>query len=71
MIDFIYHTQNLDDRVCGWINELCREWYSSCFISQNDKTKLWVRKDGGKRVRIKNFGSSLSEFRAIIEDGVW
>lgn len=40
MIDFIYHTQNLDDRVCGWINELCREWYSSCFMSQNDKTKL-------------------------------
>ena len=37
MIDFIYHTPNLGDRVCGWIDELCREWRSSCFVSRNGK----------------------------------
>lgn len=66
MIDFIYHTPNLDDQVCGWIDELCREWYSSCFISRNDRTRLWVRKDGGKRVRIKDYGNDFTEFCEII-----
>ena len=44
MIDFIYHTPNLGDQVCGWIDDLCREWHSSCFMSQNDETMLWVRR---------------------------
>lgn len=63
MVDFIYHTPDLGDPVCQWINELCRTWHSSCFLSRNDETKLWVRLDGGKRVRIKDPGSSLPEFR--------
>ena len=71
MIDFIYHTSNLGDRVCGWIDELCQEWRSSCLVSRNDKTGLWVRKSGGKRMRIKDFGNSLSEFREIIGDIIW
>ena len=66
MVDFIYYTPNLDDRVCGWIDKLCREWYSSCFISRSGKTRLWVRKDGGKRVRIKDFGNDFTEFRKIV-----
>lgn len=71
MIDFIYHTPNLDDRVCGWIDGLCREWHSSCFISRSDKTRLWVRRGGGKRVEIKDFGGNLSEFSRIIEETIW
>lgn len=71
MIDFIYYTPDLDDRVCGWIDGLCREWHSSCFISRSDETRLWARKDGGECVRVKDFGNSSAEFRAIIERTVW
>lgn len=67
MIDFIYHTTDLDDQVCGWIDALCREWGSSCFLPRNDKTQLWVRKDSGMRIKIKDFGNSFSEFKKIIK----
>lgn len=67
MVDFIYHTTDPDDQVCRWIDELYREWGGSCFISKNDKTKLWVRPDGGKRVRVKDFGNNLSEFKKRVK----
>lgn len=70
MIDFIYHTTDLDDQVCHWIDELCREWNSSCFLSKNDKTKLWVRLDGGMRIKVKDFGSSLTEFRERVREAL-
>lgn len=67
MIDFIYHTVDLDDQICQWIDELCREWGSSCFISRSDKTRLWVRRDYGERIRVRNFGSNLPEFREQVK----
>ena len=70
MIDFIYQTKDLDDQVCGWIDELCRAWHSSCFISRGSRTRLWVRPYGGERVRVRSFGNNLSEFQEIVERAV-
>lgn len=70
MIDFIYHTTNLDDRVCGWIDELCRRWGSSCFISRQDETRLWVVSSDGTRVEIDDCGDNVSEFRKIVERAI-
>lgn len=36
-------------------------------VSKNDETELWVRLGGGKRVRVKDFGDNLSEFKKRVK----
>lgn len=70
MADFVYHTPDLDDRICGWIDELCRAWGSSCFISRCDENRLWVVLSDGERVEIDDCGDNVFEFRERIEEAM-
>ena len=70
MIDFVYHTPDLDDRICQWIDELCRAWGSSCFISRHDENRLWVVLSDGERVEITDWGDNVFEFREVIEEAI-
>lgn len=67
MVDFIYHTRDVNDRIRWWLEELCRMWGSSYFVSSKDETRLWVVLSDGERVEIEDFGDNALEFREIIE----
>lgn len=70
MVNFVYHTPDLDDRICGWIDELCLMWGSSCFISRHDENRLWVVLSDGEQVEIDDPGDNVFEFRKIIERAI-
>ena len=70
MVDFVYHTPDPDDRICGWIDELCLAWGSSCFISRHDENRLWVVLSNGEWVEIYDWGDNVFEFRERIEEAI-
>ena len=70
MVNFVYHTPDLDDRICGWIDELCLMWGSGCFISRHDETKLWVVLSDGEQIEIDDCGDNVFEFRKRIEEAI-
>ena len=70
MIDFVYNTPYPDDRVCMWIDELCRLWGSRCLVTRDDDTRLWISLNNGERVEIEDFGDNVFEFREIIEEAI-
>lgn len=70
MTNFIYNTPYPGDQVCGWIDELCQVWGSSCLITRDDDTRLWVVRSDGKHVEIEDFGDNVFEFREIIEEAI-
>lgn len=70
MVNFVYHTPDLNDRICGWINELCLMWGSSCLILRHDEIRLWVVLSDGEQVEIDDCGDNVFEFRKIIEKAI-
>ena len=70
MVNFVYHTPDLDDQICGWIDELCPAWGSSCFISRHDETGPWVVLSDGEQVEIDDYGDNVFEFRKRIEKAI-
>lgn len=70
MVNFVYYTPDLNDRICCWIDELCRAWGSGCFISRRDETRLWVVLSDGERVEIYNCGDNVFEFRERVEEAI-
>lgn len=70
VINFVYHTPDLDDRICGWIDELCLMWGSSCIISRQDENRLWAVLSDGELVEIDDWGDNVFEFRERVEEAM-